>query len=131
MMLTISSVVRRVGLVLGKILSPTQALGRAQVGSGPGLSPGLGVYFASVMRRVLDGQGDFDAALTFDACSVSLRQLVLRQVLNLTFPVSHSSHLSWAPSPVIGTLFSTIITPEILCRAWVGLKSPGLGRAWT
>jgi hypothetical protein len=29
------------------------------------------------------GQSDFDAALTFDACSVSLRQFSLRQLLNL------------------------------------------------
>jgi hypothetical protein len=31
------------------------------------------------------GQGDFDAALMFDACSVSLRQLNFASMVELTF----------------------------------------------
>jgi hypothetical protein len=36
-----------------------------------------------LMNLLSLGQSDFDAALMFDACSVSLRQFSLRQLLNL------------------------------------------------
>jgi hypothetical protein len=39
----------------------------------------------SSLQLALNRQGDFDAALTFDACSVSLCQLNFALVVELTF----------------------------------------------
>jgi hypothetical protein len=42
-------------------------------------------FLKQYVLEVIIGQGDFDAALTFDACSVSLRQLNFVSVVELTF----------------------------------------------